>query len=172
MCTHQAHDDVHTTGTKIAFFVWCAFCVPHVCRYFCNPCLSKIRKFWTISCRMSAVDRKLDICTHLQWWNWGVREMSIHRSVKFETTKSECEIWIICAKAYCFQVFGCEATIFKWYRIKPKFLIFWNSFQVKFSSSVALWLIFWIWVAFIHTFFFVLVLVNNIIEREIYHIVT
>ena len=68
MCTHQAHDDEHTTGTKIDFFVWCAFCVPHVCRYFCNPCLSKIRKVLTISCRMSTVAQKLDICSAL-WLN-------------------------------------------------------------------------------------------------------
>ena len=68
MCTHQAHDDVHTTGTKIAFFVWCDCCVPHVCTYFCNSCLSNIRKVSAIYCRMSIVAQKLDICGAL-WLN-------------------------------------------------------------------------------------------------------
>ena len=61
MCIHQAHDDVHTTGTKIDFFASCAFCVPHVCRSSCDPCLIKIRKVWTISCRMSPIALKSDI---------------------------------------------------------------------------------------------------------------
>ena len=60
MCTHQAHATVHTTGTKIDFFDICAFCVPYVCRYFCDPMLNKNRKVQTISfptlCRTSKTD--------------------------------------------------------------------------------------------------------------------
>ena len=81
MCAHQAHDDEHTTGTKIDFFVWCAFCVPHVCRSFCDLCLIKIRKIWTISCRMSPLASKSDIPGAL-WLNFSF-EKNFKKNRKF-----------------------------------------------------------------------------------------
>ena len=68
MCAHQAHCDEYTTGTKIDFFAWCAFCVPHVCRSLCDLCLNQIRKVLTISCRMSPLASKSDIPSAL-WLN-------------------------------------------------------------------------------------------------------
>ena len=49
------------TGRHLLAEFNCAFCVPHVCRSFCDLCLINIRKVMTISCRISSLASKSDI---------------------------------------------------------------------------------------------------------------